>query len=249
MIERSLKSIFMATALLCIGSCAQDAPVKPVKDKAVKSVNTETASVNPNINKAFVDPNVNVDIWADRWTGESREVFALRHEILDALTLMPGDRIADIGAGTGLYIKLFAETVGPKGQVYANDISEPFLEFIKKNAKEDGLKNVTTILGGNRTSNLPDASVDIVFHSDVYHHFEYPEDMVRDLARVLVDGGEMFVLDFDRIEGITSERILNHVRASKELVITEIEGNGFALIQEIKVPELKENYLLHFRKE
>ena len=124
-----------------------------------------------------------------------------------------------------------------------------FLEFIKKNAKEDGLKNVTTILGGNTTSNLPDASVDIVFHSDVYHHFEYPEDMVRDLARVLVDGGEMFVLDFERIEGITSERILNHVRASKELVITEIEGNGFALIQEIKVPELKENYLLHFRKE
>ena len=56
------------------------------------------------------------------------------------------------------------------------------------------------------------------------------------------------VLDYERIEGITSERILNHVRASKELVITEIEGNGFALIEEIKVPVLKENYLLHFRK-
>ena len=44
------------------------------------------------------------------------------------------------------------------------------------------------------------------------------------------------MLDFERI------------RASKELVITEIERNGFAIIQEIKVPGLKENYLLHFRK-
>jgi len=215
----------------------------------VKSVNTETASVNPNINKAFVHPNVNVDIWADRWTGESREVFALRHEILAALKLNPGHRIADIGAGTGLYIKLFTETVGPQGHVYANDISEPFLKFIEENANEAGLENVTTILGGDRTSNLPDASVDIVFHSDVYHHFEYPEEMFRDLARVLVEDGEMFVLDFERIEGVTSDRILNHVRASKELVITEIEANGFALIQQIKVPGLKENYLLHFRKE
>lgn len=72
--------------------------------------------------------------------------------------------------------------------------------------------------------------------------------MFRDLARVLVEDGEMFVLDFERIEGVTSDRILNHVRASKELVITEIEANGFALIQQIKVPGLKENYLLHFRK-
>ena len=72
--------------------------------------------------------------------------------------------------------------------------------------------------------------------------------MVHDLARVLVDSGEMFVLDFERIEGVTSDRILNHVRANKELVITEIEANGFTLIQEIKVPGLKENYLLHFRK-
>jgi len=87
----------MATALLCIGSCTQDAPVERVKDDAVKSVNTKAASVKPNINKAFVDPNVNVDIWADRWTGESREVFALRHEILDALTLMRTERLTTHG--------------------------------------------------------------------------------------------------------------------------------------------------------
>ena len=133
--------------------------------------------------------------------------------------------------------------------MFAVDISQPFLEFIAENAEKDGLDNVSVVLGEDRTSNLPDDSVDIVFHSDAYHHFEYPEDMIRDLARVLVDGGEMYVLDFERIEGVTSQRLLDHVRAGKDVVTLEIEGSGFILVEELKVPGLVENYLLRFRKE
>ena len=131
----------------------------------------------------------------------------------------------------------------------AVDISQPFLEFIAENADKDGLRNVSVVQGEDKTSNLPDGSVDIVFHSDTYHHFEYPEDMIRDLARVLVEGGEMYVLDFERIEGVTSQRLLDHVRAGKDVVTREIEASGFTLVEELEVPGLKENYLLRFRKE
>jgi len=206
-------------------------------------------NVSPDINRSFKNPAVKVDMWADRFSGESREVFAERFNVLAALNLRAGDKIVDIGAGTGLYVKLFAEAVGTTGRVYANDISQPFLTFVEKNAAADGLVNVETVLGADKTTGLPDASVDVVFHSDVYHHFEYPQTMVRDIARTLVEDGEMFVLDFERVEGVTPQRLLDHVRAGKEQVILEIESSGFMLIEEIDIPGLKENYLLRFRRD
>lgn len=229
--------IWLAT-LLIIGLAACSSPDRIAEE-----------NVRPNANTNYKDPNLNVEMWAKRFTGESREVFAERLNILAALKLKPGDRIADIGAGTGLYVKLFAETVGPTGEVYAVDIAAPFLEFISKNAESDNLTNVKTVLGKDKTSNLPDASVDVVFHSDTYHHFEFPRTMVRDLARSLVQDGEMFVLDFERIEGVTRSAMLNHVRAGKEVVIAEIESSGFDLVEEIDLPGLQENYLLRFKKE
>jgi len=205
-------------------------------------------SVAPSINNAFTSPGLNVDDWADRFTGESREVYTARFAVLEAIGLSKGSTIADVGAGTGLYVKLFAETVGSTGNVYAIDISEKFLKFIDDNAAADGLSNVKTILGADRTTKLPAASVDYIFHSDTYHHFEYPAAMNADMLDALRSGGEMFVLDFERIPGITSERLLAHVRASKETVIAEIEASGFVLIEEINLSDLKDNYLLRFKK-
>jgi len=205
-------------------------------------------SVAPSINKAFVNPTVNVEEWAKRFSGESREVHTARFAVLASLGLEKGSAIADVGAGTGLYVQLFAETVGPTGKVYAIDISEKFLQFIDENAAADGLSNVETVLGADRTTKLPDASVDFIFHSDTYHHFEYPAAMNADMLRALKAGGEMVVLDFERIPGVSTEFILGHVRAAKETVISEIKASGFVFVEEIKLPDLKDNYLLRFKK-
>jgi len=236
--------VLVAASSTLLAACSNEPTVL-----SSPGASTAEQNVRPEINNSFKDPDVRVRTWAARFSGESREVFSQRHEVLAALNLQPGDRIADIGAGTGLYVKLFAETVGEAGKVYANDISQPFLDFIRENATSDGLTNVETVLGADKTSGLPDASVDVIFHSDVYHHFEYPRSMVRDLARMLVAGGEMFVLDFERIEGVTPQRLLDHVRAGKEVVIEEIESSGFQLVEEVELANLQENYLLRFKKE
>ncbi len=143
---------------------------------------------------------------------------------------------------------VFAEAVGPTGRVYAVDIVPALLDWVAKTSKAKGLTQVVTVVGGDRGSNLPTASVDLVFSSDTYHHFEFPQTMVRDLARALVPGGTMYVLDFERIPGKSSDWILGHVRAGKEVVIREIEGAGFTLVREHELPELRENYLLEFRR-
>ncbi len=201
------------------------------------------ANVAPTINQNFKSADLNVEDWATRFSGESREVFHARHDVVKALGLKPGEKIADIGAGTGLYTRLFAQAVGPTGTVYATDIAPKFLAYIQENAAKDGLKNVQTVLGGDRSTNLKDASVDVAFSSDVYHHFEYPMTMNASIRRALKPGGRLYVLEMDKAGSQTA-----HVRAPKDVVIAEIEKSGFKLVQDVKVPGLHENYLLHFRK-
>lgn len=206
-------------------------------------------SVRPGVNDSYRSPRLDVQQWVASFSGDNRETFTAREPVVAAMALKPGQRIADIGAGTGIYVPLFARAVGARGKVYAVDIAPQFLEWIAKKAAADGLENVTTVLGADRSANLPTGSLDVVFHSDAYHHFEYPHTLTRDLARALVPGGTMYVLDFERIEGVSSEFTLGHVRAGKETVIREIEGAGFEFVREIDLPELQANYLLQFRKQ
>ena len=63
-------------------------------------------SVRPGINDSFKDPEVTE--WVTRFEGESREVFEKRKEIVAACKLKPGMTVADVGAGTGLFTRLFA---------------------------------------------------------------------------------------------------------------------------------------------
>ena len=237
-------------ALLLIAACATKGlpPDSPPSEDPGAGPASEETSVAPGINSRYTADNVDLDRWVSRFSGESREVYVARFEVVEALGLEPGDRIADVGAGTGLYTQLLANSVGPSGKVYAVDISQPFLDFIAENAAEDGYENVETILGEDHTSNLPDASVDVIFHCDTYHHFEYPKTMTADLARALAPGGEMFVIDFERIPGVTSSFLLGHVRADKETVTSEIEASGFELVEQIHLEGLSENYMLRFRK-
>jgi len=203
----------------------------------------QEASVAPTINQNFKSDALDVEGWATRFSGESREAFHARNEVVKAMALKPGETIADVGAGTGIYTRLFAQAVGPTGTVTATDLAPKFLSYIAANAATDGLKNVRTLQAGDRTSNLPPSSVDVIFHSDVYHHFEYPMIMNADLRRALKPGGRLYVLEMEKEGGNTA-----HVRAPKDAVIAEIEKSGFTLVEQVKVPGLKENYLLHFRK-
>lgn len=203
----------------------------------------QEASVSPTINQTFKSSDLDVEDWATRFSGESREVFHARQDVVKALALKPGERVADVGAGTGIYTRLFAQAVGPTGTVTATDLAPKFLAYIAANAAKEGLKNVRTLQAGDRSSNLPDASMDVIFHSDVYHHFEYPMTMNADLNRALKPGGRLYVLEMEKKGGNTA-----HVRAPREVVIAEIEKSGFALVGQLKVPGLSENYLLQFRK-
>jgi predicted methyltransferase len=204
----------------------------------------QETSVNPGINDSYKDPNPAE--FTKRFETESREIFANRDRIVAECKLKPGMAVADVGAGTGLFTRLFAKEVGPKGKVYAVDIAKNFLKHIEKTTKEKGLTNVETILCTPDSSNLPADSVDLAFICDVYHHFEFPHKTMRSIHDALRKGGRLVVIDFHRIEGESSDWILGHVRAGQEVFRAEIEGAGFKLVDEPRF--LKENYCMIFER-
>jgi predicted methyltransferase len=197
------------------------------------------------INQPFL---VNPDVarWKNNLESEGREVYARRNEILAATGVKPGMAVADVGAGTGLFTLMFAQAVKPGGRVYAVDISQAFIEHIRQSAKARGLDNVTAVLTDGTETNLPDASVDLVYMSDTYHHFEHPGETLQSIRKALRPGGRMVVIDFERIPGVTSPQRIQHVRADKQTAIREIEAAGFRLIEEKKL--MRENYFVVFQR-
>lgn len=206
-------------------------------------------SVKPGINDRFLDPELDVSEWLGRFEIESREVYGARERVLDVCDIKPGDTVADIGAGTGFYSRLFANAAGDQGWVYSVDISANFLQHINKQAAENNVKNITSVLCSDRSVCLPANSIDRAFICDTYHHFEYPEDTLASLYKALKPGATLIVIDFNRIPGKTREFLMGHVRAGKEVFQGEIVKAGFTFVEEVEIASFEENYLLKFRKD
>lgn len=207
----------------------------------------QDASVKPGINDKFLDPKLNVEEWTKKFETESREIFHQRERIVAAAGLKSGMAMADIGAGTGLFTLHFAQAVGENGKVYAVEIAKNFLKHIKARASKASASNVQTILCTERSVELPEASIDLAFICDVYHHFEYPQATLATLHKALKPGGELVLIDFKRIKGESSDFVMGHVRAGQEVFETEVIAAGFEKVDEVK-DLLKENYFVKFRR-
>ena len=203
----------------------------------------QEVSVRPGVNDTFRDPDP--EKFVERFEIESREVFARRKEIVASLKLKPTDVVADVGSGTGLFTRMFAEAVGPKGRVMAVDIAQKFLDHVQVTCRERNLLNVETLLCKDDSTELPPNSVDVVFICDTYHHFEFPQKTMTSVRKALKPCGRVIVIDFKRIEGESSEWTMSHVRAGQEVFEAEIIAAGFRKVAEPK-DLLKENYMMIF---
>jgi FkbM family methyltransferase len=224
--------------LLLLTACAAPGPDPDAANES---------SVRPGINADFTDPNLDVDVMVRRFEAESREIFVRRAAIARAVTLRPGDVVADIGAGTGVMVDFFARDVGPEGRVYAVEIAPRFVAALRARAAQRKLPQVEAVLCTDRDVGLAADSVDVVFVCDTYHHFEYPRSTLASIHRALRPGGELVVVDFERIPGTSRQWILDHVRAGKEEVEAELTAAGFTFVAEVDVG-LQENWFRRFKK-
>ncbi|MEZ5976557.1 MAG: methyltransferase domain-containing protein [Planctomycetota bacterium] len=234
-----MRKLTLIVPLLLAACASLDAPM-PVQE--------ERSPVPENINAPFLDEDLNPEDWQNRWEVESREICAQRAAVVGSLDLQPGERIADVGVGTGLFTAPFSEAVGPDGRVLAADISPAFVEHLRTRVAEAGLANVRPYQSLEHSVELPKASVDVAFVCDTYHHFEYHQDMLASLQRALKPGGRLVIVDFERIPDVSREWILGHVRAGKAEVRAEVEAAGFRFVEEVTIPGFHENYFLRFER-
>lgn len=138
--------------------------------------------------------------------------------VVESLGLAPGARVGDLGAGGGYFTFLIAEAVGPEGKVYAIDVDEGMLEYVRKKAAEDGHANVETVLASAGDPKLPEA-VDLLFTCNTYHHLEDRPAYFEAVRRSLRPGGRVAILDysgeggfFERRHSTPPETIRNEMR-------------------------------------
>lgn len=208
----------------------------------------EAASAEAPLADAYSNDPANPDLWLERLEVGGRELYSARAAVAAAVDLRPGGRIADVGAGTGLYTLLFAEAVGATGAVYAIDIEPRFLKLINQRAEEFGLGNVVSVLGRDDSITLPQQSVEAVFICDTYHYFSDPAAIMATVLASLKPGGALYIVDYDLAEGATPPADKREVRFGKGGVAAEVQSFGFTAAEEIAVEGLSENYMLRFRK-
>ncbi len=117
--------------------------------------------------------------------------------VVEALQCSPGQKIADLGAGSGLFTRPMARKVGTEGKVYAIDIDPELLKHIEKTAQAAGLSNIQTVLAAEDDPKIPEP-VDLIVIIDTLHHIGNQALYLKNLRRYLRPSGRIAVIDFSK---------------------------------------------------
>lgn len=141
------------------------------------------------LNHKFDDPAR----FAKSFDDPSRETWQMPSRVIDELQLRAGMKVADIGAGTGYFSTRLARVPGVS--VFAVDIEPKMIDYLKQRAQKEGLTNITGVLAGASTANLPEP-VDVILIVDTYHHLPNRQAYFGELKKSLRPGGRIAIVDF-----------------------------------------------------
>jgi cyclopropane fatty-acyl-phospholipid synthase-like methyltransferase len=182
--------------------------------------------------------------WIKTLDGPARVAGMKIDEVVSALKLQPGQTVADIGAGSGLFEVPLAKAVGPRGRVYAVEIDAGFFPEIRRRAAAAQMTNVETVLGKFTDPALPVRSIDLALFHDVIHHVENRAAYLKTLAAYLGPAGRIVVIDYEGGKGPHSAQPALEV--TREQLAGLMRDAGFAQIDDVKL--FPDKYFLVFAK-
>lgn len=130
--------------------------------------------------------------------GEARDEVATRAAYLDLLGVEPGQRVLEVGCGTGVVLRDVARRVAPDGRAVGLDPSQHLLHVARELAQQAGLGRLIELRTGDaRALPFADATFDVALAVTTLSHVPEGERAVPELARVVRPGGRVGVLDRD----------------------------------------------------
>ena len=131
--------------------------------------------------------------YGQRFWVEAPHPLITRQRLREILDPRPGDRILEVGPGTGYYTLDVAGWVMPDGQVDILDLQQEMLDHTMRRAGERGLSNVTPTQSDATGMPYEDGTYDAAFLVTVLGEIPDQDAALRELARVLKPGGRLVV--------------------------------------------------------
>jgi len=152
--------------------------------------------------------------------------------------------VADIGAGSGYYTFRIAKAV-PDGKVYAVEIQDAAIKYLKDVSKDKGYENVEVIKGSEKSPNLPPNSLDLAIMVDVYHELLYPQEVLQEIRNSLKPEGKLLLIEYRAEDPKVNIKKLH--KMSVKQITKELNANGFKLNQNGQFMNIQ--HFLVFEKE
>jgi protein-L-isoaspartate O-methyltransferase len=131
--------------------------------------------------------------YGQRFWVEAPHPLITHQRLREVLDPRPGERVLEVGPGTGYYTLDVAEWVSPGGQLDILDLQQEMLDHTMRRAGERTLTNVIPTQGDARQLPYPDATFDAAFLTTVLGEIPDQDAALRGLARVLKPGGRLVV--------------------------------------------------------
>ncbi len=118
-------------------------------------------------------------------------------KVVETLKISLGQKVADLGAGSGLFARPISTKVGEKGVVFAVDLDSELLKHIEKTSREQNLSNVRTVIASNNDPMIPEP-VDLIVLIDTLHHIQNRDVYLKNLRKYLRPAGRIAIIDFSK---------------------------------------------------
>jgi ubiquinone/menaquinone biosynthesis C-methylase UbiE len=174
---------------------------------------------------------------ADQWAltlENGRRLESLEIEaVVEQIGLRPGDLVADVGAGTGIFSVPIARAVRPGGLVFSVEVDAGFLPMIRDKAGQGGVDNIQPVLGQFGDPRLPRGDVDVIFFHDVLHHVADRAEYLQRVASYVQPGGRVVIVDYDmNVPGVPHSN-QPEMLISPDQVDGWMRAAGFSLTREV----------------